>query len=179
MVFDALNATDHELTLLYAQNKEMLIESREKCRIPVPIKRCPLNCLSAIDADEPLSLPPFYGNASTQCQNSNNLNNLNKQASPATSKAPGADFLSYIFPTEQKLKAILSRIRLHISSQINLKWHLTVSPDLPLSEGLVSVDQVPYTNEMLKSLLIPPISSGMFFYAHSFTSYANCMHLVA
>lgn len=182
MVFDALNATEHELTLLYAQNKEMLIESREKCRIPVPIKRCPLNCLSALgDDDEPLSLPFYGGNASTQCQNTttsnnNNFNNLNhnKQASPA--KAPSADFLSYIFPTEQKLKAILARIRLHISSQINLQWHLAMSPDLPLSEGLVSVDQVPYTNEMLKALLIPPISSGMCVFSvstYTVYTYAN------
>lgn len=149
MVFDALNATEHELTLQYAQNKEMLIESREKCRIPVPIKRCPLNCLSDIDHIQP-SLPLY---ANTQCQN-NNLNN-----SKAT-KTLDADFLSYIFPTQHKLKAIFSQIRLHISSQINLKWHLALSD---LSEGLVFVDQVPYTNEMLKSLLIPPISSGMFF----------------
>lgn len=156
MVFDALNATEHELTLQYAQNKEMLIESREKCRIPVPIKRCPLNVLSDIDDDQP-SLP-LYGN--TQCQNNNNLSNSK------AAKTLDADFLSYIFPTQHKLKAILSQIRLHISSQINLKWHLALSD---LSEGLVFVDQVPYTNEMLKSLLIPPISSGM-----PFSQSSNC-----
>lgn len=37
-----MNATNQEMELHYATNKEILIEAKETCRIPVPIERCPL-----------------------------------------------------------------------------------------------------------------------------------------
>lgn len=40
LVLDVLNATSDEMELIYFTNKSMLIESKETCRIPVPIERC-------------------------------------------------------------------------------------------------------------------------------------------
>lgn len=149
-MFDALNATEHELNLLYAQNKEMLIEPREKCRIPVPIKRCPLNLSSLDDEDDDV-----YSTAAILSRRYA----AQRAALPKPQVKPNVDFLSYIFPTERKLKAILNRSRLHLRDQIDLLWRLPFSDQ----EGTVSIDEVPYSNEMLKSLLIPPIQSGSFF----------------
>ncbi|XP_074600662.1 trafficking protein particle complex subunit brun [Brevipalpus obovatus] len=42
LVFDILNSTDNEVELKYHENKSILIEPRETCRIPVPAERCPL-----------------------------------------------------------------------------------------------------------------------------------------
>ena len=42
LVLDAMNATNQEMELHYSTNKEILIEAKETCRIPVPIERCPL-----------------------------------------------------------------------------------------------------------------------------------------
>lgn len=42
LVFDILNSTDFEMELKYHENKSILIEPRETCRIPVPVERCPL-----------------------------------------------------------------------------------------------------------------------------------------
>lgn len=44
LVFDVLNATNYEMELNYSENKSILIESRETCRIPVPVERVPLLC---------------------------------------------------------------------------------------------------------------------------------------
>ena len=43
LVFDVLNATMHEMELQYSTNKSIVIESKETCRIPVPVQRCPLS----------------------------------------------------------------------------------------------------------------------------------------
>lgn len=121
----------------------MLIEPLEKCRIPVPIKRCPLNLASFEDE---LSQMP---NRCAYLQRHN-------AAKQSTSAKHGTDFLSYIFPTDHKLKAILDQTRLHLRAQMSLQWRLP----FPGHEGIVSVEQVPYSNEMLKLLLTPPIQSG-------------------
>ncbi|XP_015791675.2 protein brunelleschi [Tetranychus urticae] len=42
LVFDVLNATNYEMELNYSENKSILIEPRETCRIPVPVERVPL-----------------------------------------------------------------------------------------------------------------------------------------
>ena len=42
LVFDVLNATNSEMELKYSENKSILIEPKETCRIPVPVERCPL-----------------------------------------------------------------------------------------------------------------------------------------
>ena len=39
IVFDIFNATETEMNLHYAEGKEIAVESQEKCRIPVPVKR--------------------------------------------------------------------------------------------------------------------------------------------
>lgn len=41
--------TNHEMELHYTQSKSISMESRESCRIPLPVDRCPLNKLSAIN----------------------------------------------------------------------------------------------------------------------------------
>lgn len=42
LVLDVLNATNMEMELNYSANKSILIESKETCRVPVSVERCPL-----------------------------------------------------------------------------------------------------------------------------------------
>lgn len=42
MVLDVTNMTAQEMMLNYTQNKNIVIEAKENCRVPVPIERCPL-----------------------------------------------------------------------------------------------------------------------------------------
>lgn len=157
LVFDTLNATEQEINLIYSPNKEMLIESKEKCRIPVPIKRCPLR-LGIMDEQ----MEEIESNGS--CANNNykivptsggDGDSGNKKSIKCTKSV---DFLTNIFPTKQKLEAILYKCRLHLLKQIDLRWTM---PNTDL-DGSVFVEKVPYSNELLKSLLIPPIQSGKF-----------------
>lgn len=41
MVLDVTNLTAQEMMLNYTMNKNIVIEARENCRVPVPIERCP------------------------------------------------------------------------------------------------------------------------------------------
>ncbi|ODN02451.1 Trafficking protein particle complex subunit 9 [Orchesella cincta] len=42
LVLDLWNATDNEMEVQYAKNKQILVEKAESCRIPVPVDRCPM-----------------------------------------------------------------------------------------------------------------------------------------
>lgn len=43
MVLDMVNMTDQEIEIKYAENKRMIIEVSESCRVPIPVDRCPLS----------------------------------------------------------------------------------------------------------------------------------------
>ncbi|XP_045500441.1 protein brunelleschi [Colias croceus] len=43
LVLDITNLTTEEMDLHYTDNKHILIESKESCRVPVPLDRCPFN----------------------------------------------------------------------------------------------------------------------------------------
>ncbi|XP_008196943.1 protein brunelleschi [Tribolium castaneum] len=45
LVLDVANLTSQEMELQYTPSKTMLIEGHESCRVPVPVKRCPLSKL--------------------------------------------------------------------------------------------------------------------------------------
>lgn len=135
-MFDTFNATEHEMNLFYTEGKQMLIEPKEKCRIPIPVKRCPLSLTNE----------------------SANLEDSFNRSKTAIIKCD--DFLGYIFPTARKLDAILAQCKQNLLAQIRLKWNLTNSE----SDGVALANEVPYSNEMLKSLLIPPIQSGVWPY---------------
>lgn len=42
LVLDVNNLTAQEMMLNYTTNKNIVIEARESCRVPVPVERCPL-----------------------------------------------------------------------------------------------------------------------------------------
>jgi hypothetical protein len=39
-VLDVANLTQQEVSLNYSQNKDILIEPKESCRVPIPVQRC-------------------------------------------------------------------------------------------------------------------------------------------
>lgn len=41
-MLDVTNLTAQEMMLNYTQNKNIIIDARESCRVPVPVERCPL-----------------------------------------------------------------------------------------------------------------------------------------
>lgn len=43
LVLDVSNLTSQEMEFHYAPGKNILIESNESCRVPVPLDRCPFN----------------------------------------------------------------------------------------------------------------------------------------
>ncbi|KAF9418907.1 hypothetical protein HW555_004427 [Spodoptera exigua] len=54
LVLDVTNLTSEEMDFHYAPSKHILIESKESCRVPVPLDRCPFNATSTKPADEEL-----------------------------------------------------------------------------------------------------------------------------
>lgn len=46
-MLDVINLTAQEMTLNYTANKNILIEAKESCRVPVPVVRCPLDKILA------------------------------------------------------------------------------------------------------------------------------------
>ncbi|XP_050682191.1 protein brunelleschi [Leptidea sinapis] len=49
LVLDVTNLTSEEMDLHYTENKHILIEGKESCRVPVPLDRCPFNSTPKID----------------------------------------------------------------------------------------------------------------------------------
>lgn len=43
LVLDVANLTQQEVSLSYPNDKTILIEPKESCRVPVPVARCPLD----------------------------------------------------------------------------------------------------------------------------------------
>lgn len=43
LVLDVSNLTQQEVSLNYSQDKNILVESKESCRVPIPVERCPLD----------------------------------------------------------------------------------------------------------------------------------------
>lgn len=43
LVLDVTNLTNEEMDFEYALGKHILIESKESCRVPVPLERCPFS----------------------------------------------------------------------------------------------------------------------------------------
>uniref|UniRef100_T1J6X1 Uncharacterized protein n=1 Tax=Strigamia maritima TaxID=126957 RepID=T1J6X1_STRMM len=66
LVLDILNPTEHEMEVQYTENKKILIEAKETCRIPVPVERCPVSnfigtsilliCLTALEVNGTASI---------------------------------------------------------------------------------------------------------------------------
>lgn len=52
LVLDVINLTSQEMTLNYTASKNIIIEAKETCRIPVPVEKCPLDRLQAIEQSE-------------------------------------------------------------------------------------------------------------------------------
>lgn len=51
MVLDVVNLTSQEMSFYYTDTKNIIIEAKESCRVPVPVGKCPLERLMlAIDA---------------------------------------------------------------------------------------------------------------------------------
>jgi trafficking protein particle complex subunit 9 len=42
-VLDVSNLTQQEVSLNYSQDKNILVEPKESCRVPIPVERCPLD----------------------------------------------------------------------------------------------------------------------------------------
>lgn len=96
------------MELFYAANKEILIEAKETCRIPVPIERCPLVDINCDDKED---------------------------------------------------STLLSRCKAHLVNQVNLNWMLSSSG----IKGDASFANVPYSDEMLNSILLSPIQWGLYY----------------
>ncbi|XP_055684255.1 protein brunelleschi [Lutzomyia longipalpis] len=47
LVLDVVNMTGQEMALQYTEQKNIVIEAKESCRIPVPVERCPLEKIQA------------------------------------------------------------------------------------------------------------------------------------
>lgn len=49
LVLDVNNLTTQEMSLHYTDTKSILIEAKELCRVPIPLDRCSLEELNAIE----------------------------------------------------------------------------------------------------------------------------------
>lgn len=45
LVLDVINLTSHEMLFNYTNGKNIVIEAKESCRVPVPVERCPIEKL--------------------------------------------------------------------------------------------------------------------------------------
>lgn len=44
-MLDVINLTSQEMSFNYTDTKNILIEAKESCRVPVPVEKCPLERL--------------------------------------------------------------------------------------------------------------------------------------
>ncbi|CRK86346.1 CLUMA_CG000135, isoform A [Clunio marinus] len=64
LVLDVANLTQHEISLSYPNDKVILIEPKESCRVPVPVERCPLDQILADYKQQQLTSDEGSGNYS-------------------------------------------------------------------------------------------------------------------
>nr|XP_013189816.1 unnamed protein product [Amyelois transitella] len=77
LVLDVSNLTSEEMEFHYAAGKHILIESKESCRVPVPLDRCPFNAAPAkLDDDaEPKSISTGSSTNSLELMCSSHITN--------------------------------------------------------------------------------------------------------
>jgi trafficking protein particle complex subunit 9 len=56
LVLDVANLTQQEVSLNYPNDKTILIEPKESCRVPIPVERCPLDQLLSDHQQQQLAL---------------------------------------------------------------------------------------------------------------------------
>ncbi|XP_059618131.1 protein brunelleschi [Phlebotomus argentipes] len=56
LVLDVVNVTGQEMALQYTEQKNIVIEAKESCRIPVPVERCPLEKIQGGMISESISV---------------------------------------------------------------------------------------------------------------------------
>ncbi|XP_030020287.2 protein brunelleschi [Manduca sexta] len=65
LVLDVSNLTSEEMEFHYAPSKHILIESKESCRVPVPLDRCPFNTTTKTVEEESIESKSISTGAST------------------------------------------------------------------------------------------------------------------
>lgn len=95
LVLDVLNGTDHEMELSYPEQRHMLMEPHESCRIPVTVRRC---------------APPAADEASRGAPQ------------PMTARGASPDPMSS--PRPGPLKLLEDACRKHLLDAVDIHWHL-------------------------------------------------------
>lgn len=131
-----------EMLLNYTTNKNIVIEARESCRVPVPVERCSLFNSKKEKAKE---------ETENNCMHSSNM------------PKPKPYFIIFliVFPTDSYMqpdeKEINQRIcSEHISKLVKLNWSL-LNSDI---KGLASLKGITLSSPMLGLITIPPLKWG-------------------
>jgi trafficking protein particle complex subunit 9 len=144
LVLDVVNLTAQEMCLNYTSQKNILIEAKESCRVPVPVERCPIDRLLAA-AEEAASAENMDNNCESEAK-----------------KFPKLFY--WIFGVFcPSTVSILSGVDLpervcsdHISSLVNLKWTLPATE----TEGVAKLRGISLSPTMLDLVTVAPLQWG-------------------
>ncbi|XP_055918283.1 protein brunelleschi [Eupeodes corollae] len=76
LVLDVSNLTAQEMSLNYTNNKNILIEAKESCRVPIPVDRCSLESLCKTEEEKPESEESVHMNMNAQPSYSDKISKL-------------------------------------------------------------------------------------------------------
>lgn len=138
LVLDVINLTSQEMTLNYTATKNIIIEAKESCRIPVPVEKCPLDRLLAAESSEPTQSEFIYV-CIILCYRA---------------FIHSDSMMSYGTESDSSEKACSE----HIADQVNLKWMLSGTE----TRGLCSLRGIALSATMLGLITVAPLQWGKF-----------------
>lgn len=143
LVLDVVNLTAQEMSLNYTTNKNILIESKESCRVPVPVERCPLDRL----------LTENTQTSDAQCKKHFTSHLVVSICNHLICSFYSADSLLSGGTDVDMTERACSE---HISDQVNLKWTLTGTD----TSGVTSLRGISLSATMLGLITVAPLQWG-------------------
>lgn len=151
LVLDVTNLTVQEMLLNYTFNKNIVIEARESCRVPVPVERCSLfDCKEDPEERQPCS----------KCQQNRIQNPENSYIFP---------FHTVVYPFKEEMDTNQRMCSEHISNLVQLSWSLLGTE----IKGTTSLKGITLSSTMLGLITVPPLKWGK---SHSSNFYQLNLH---
>lgn len=139
LVLDVINLTSQEMTLNYTENKTILIEAKESCRIPVPVERCDLDRILAEHKE--VNDDKMSKNFSFHVKSNNSDTHI-------------------LYLPDQMMPNGLSDVDLpeklcaeHISKAVNLQWTLSGAETI----GIATLKGISLSHTMLDLVTLAPL----------------------
>lgn len=142
-MLDVANLTQQEVSLSYPNDKTILIEPKESCRVPVPVQRCPLDQILS-DYHQQQALSKYAWN-----EREKKINRFCNFSDDYNESYSGNYNVSEIDLPEKLCSE-------HIAELVNLKYLLATTE----TAGVASLRGISLSSTMLDLVTVSPIQWG-------------------